>query len=277
MAKGIEIFEVSIGTGEEALQGKTVVLNLRMFLHQGEEVFVYPEPRVKVELKDRHCIVGLRKGVIGMRVGGVRRIKISPHLAFGVDGVPGKVPPNALLRCEVELVEVRAAGVRKPDDYPLGKHLHVFRPGEAARSLPRWQFGMDEGGRCGVFINIPIPGLSWRHTRRKDLAWQLDGKTALTLFDEAMTLPERFPNECLHDDALWSDQTEPANGITRDRETDTACLTISVSERGQWLSYYSLKETSHALKSLELHRVIRSQIESAFSPREQEVIDSQGE
>jgi hypothetical protein len=61
MAKGIEILDVSIGTGEEVLAGTTVVLNLRMFLRQGEEVYVYPEPRVRIDLKGRHCIAGVRK------------------------------------------------------------------------------------------------------------------------------------------------------------------------------------------------------------------------
>jgi hypothetical protein len=266
MAKGIEIRDLSIGAGEEALLGKTVLLNLRMFLHQGEEVFIYPEPRVKIDLKGRHCIPGLRKGIIGMRIGGVRTIIIGPHLAFGAEGVPGKVPPNALLRCEVELLEVRERWARKPEDFPPGKHLHVFRPGEAARNLPRWQFGMREDGHCGVFISMPIPGMSWRHTRRRTLVWQLDREAASALFEEVMTLPERFPDECLCNEALWSDQSEPANGITRDRETDTLCLSISVFERGQCLSYYGVKESSPALQSLELYCAIRSQIESALGP-----------
>jgi hypothetical protein len=226
MAKGIEIVDVSIGAGEEALAGKTVVLNLRMFLHHGEEVFLYPEPRVKLDLKGRNCIAGLRTGILGMRAGGVRKITISPHLAYGAVGVPGKIPPNALLRCEVELLEVREYGVRQPDDFPPGRHLSVSHPGEAGRNLPRWQFGMDEGGRCGVSINIPIPGMSWRHTRKKFLEWQFDQKAASVLFDEAMTFPERFPNECIQNDALYSDPAEPANGITGDRETDALCLTV---------------------------------------------------
>lgn len=266
MAKGIEIFDVSIGAGEEALLGRTVVLNLRMFLHRGEEVFVYPEPTVKIDLKGRNCIAGLRMGIIGMRVGGVRKITVSPHLAFGADGVPGKIPPNALLRCELELLEVRMHGVRKPEDYPFGKHLIVLGPGEAARNLPRWQFGMDEGGRCGISMNIPIPGMSWRHTRKKALEWQLDRKAASTLLDEAMTLPERIPNECLRNDALWADFTESANPATRDRETDALCLTIQVFERGQCLSDYAVKETSPVLKSFKLYRIIQSQIESALGP-----------
>ena len=201
-----------------------------------------------------------------MRTGGLREITISPHLAFGVDGVPGKIPPNAPLRCELELLEVRAPGGSNPEDSLSGKRLCVFHPGEAARNLPRWQFGMDESGRCGIVASIPIPGVSWRHVRKKAFGWQLDQMAASALFDEAMTLPECFPNECLHHDLLWSDHTEPANGITRDIETNTRCLTISVFERGQQVSNYSVKETSLALRSSKLHRVIQAQIESTIGP-----------
>jgi hypothetical protein len=161
---------------------------------------------------------------------------------------------------------VRERWARKPEDFPPGKHLHIFRPGEAARNLPRWQFGMSEDGRCGVYVNIPIPDLSWRYTRTRALQWQLDRAAASAFFDEAMTLPERFPSECLLNDALWSDHAEPANAITRDRVTDTPCLTISILERGQWLYNYSVKETSLALQSFELYRFIQSQIESALIP-----------
>ncbi len=264
MSKGIEVRDVVIGAGEEAQQGKTVVLNVRMFLHQGEEVFVYPEPTVRIDLKGRKCIAGLRKGVIGMRVGGKRTIIIAPHLAYGAEGVPGKVPPNALLRCEVELLEVRALGEWKPEDFPPGKHLFVFHPGEAARHLPRWQFGMDEGGQCGVFISIPVPGLSWRYTRNRSIQWQLDRNRASELLEEVMTLPQLYPTECFPHEALWSDSTEPANSITRDRETDTRCLSFSISERGQYLSNYAVKETSSALERLELHRMIKSRVESVL-------------
>lgn len=265
MAKGIEILDLTIGSGEEAREGKTVAVKLRMFLNQGEEVFVYPEPRVRIDLTRRQCIAGLRKGIIGMRVGGTRALVISPHFAYGSKGVPGKVPPNALLRYEVELLDVQELGAREPEDFLLGKSLLIFRPGESARDLPRWQFKMGEDGHCGVFISIPIPGVSWRHTRSKMLEWHLDREAAAKLIDEVMSLPSRFPQECLSPDALWSDSSEPANGITRDRETDTLCLSISVSERGQMLSSYAVKESSPSLLSSELHRTIQLHIESRLN------------
>ena len=51
---------------------------------------------------------GLFYGVEGMKVGGTRRIRVAPHLAYRGDGVPGVVPPNALLTVEVQILSARA-------------------------------------------------------------------------------------------------------------------------------------------------------------------------
>jgi hypothetical protein len=260
MDKGIEIRDISVGTGEEAQQGKTAVLNLRMFLHHGEEVFVYPEPRVKIDLYGRHCIAGLLKRIIGMRVGGTRSIVVSPHLAYGVQGIPGKVPPNALLRCEVELVDVREPNAPGPEDKPPIRHVIVYHPGEAARNLPRWQLRISEDGSCGAGLWFPIPGTTWRHTRRREFTTQLETSLVAGLLDEAATLPIRFPMECFSTDELWADSSEPANSITRDTATDTLCLTIDFWERNQH-NYYRMRENSPALNESELYRVINSLIQ----------------
>jgi FKBP-type peptidyl-prolyl cis-trans isomerase len=47
---------------------------------------------------------GLFYGVEGMRVGGTRRLRIAPHLAYGRPGVPGIVPPNAELVAEITIL-----------------------------------------------------------------------------------------------------------------------------------------------------------------------------
>jgi len=51
---------------------------------------------------------GLFYGVEGMRVGGTRRLRIAPHLAYREAGVPGVIPSNALLTVEIEVVSQRA-------------------------------------------------------------------------------------------------------------------------------------------------------------------------
>ncbi|HEY1649343.1 MAG TPA: FKBP-type peptidyl-prolyl cis-trans isomerase [Terracidiphilus sp.] len=260
MDKGIEIRDISVGAGEEALQGKIAVLNLRMFLHHGEEVFVSPEPRVEIPLYGRHCIAGLLKGIIGMRVGGTRSMVVSPHLAYGAQGIPGKIPPNALLRCEVELVDVREPNTPGSEDKPPIRYVIVYHPGEAARNLPRWQLRISEDGSCGAGLWFPIPGMTWRHTRRRQFTIQLATSLAAELLDEAAALPARFPKECLSTNQLWADISEQANSITRDSATNTLCLTIDFWERNQH-NYYRMRENSPALNKSELYRVINSLIQ----------------
>jgi hypothetical protein len=76
----------------------------------------------------------------------------------------------------------------------------------------------------------------------------------------------RFPHDCLSDDRLWSDSFEPANAITRDRETNTLCLTFSVDDRGQHLTYYSLKENSEVLLGSNIYRDLELHITSMLDP-----------
>jgi len=47
---------------------------------------------------------GLFYGLDGMRVGGLRRIEIAPHLGYGDRGVPDVIPPKATLTIEVTVV-----------------------------------------------------------------------------------------------------------------------------------------------------------------------------
>ena len=50
-------------------------------------------------------IPGFEQGVLGMRVGGTRRVTIPPELAYGNRQV-GVIPPNSTLTFDVELVEL---------------------------------------------------------------------------------------------------------------------------------------------------------------------------
>jgi FKBP-type peptidyl-prolyl cis-trans isomerase len=51
-------------------------------------------------------IAGLERGLEGMRIGGIRKLRVSPHLAYRDTGVPGVVPPNAVLMFEIELLSI---------------------------------------------------------------------------------------------------------------------------------------------------------------------------
>lgn len=156
----------------------------------------------------------------------------------------------------MELIDVREAGVRKPEDYPPGKHLLVIHPGEAARHQPRWQFGLGEDGCWGIMFTHPIPGMPWRHARHSHMEGRIDSESVRSMFDAALALRRLFPGDCRHNEELWSDMTERGNAITRDRAANTLCLAIGVLERGQWLMYFSWAETSRAIhESLLMQRI----------------------
>src|SRR3954471_5027338 len=108
MPSGIKIKEITVGNGRIAERGKVGIAHIRGFLNGGEEfcnTYEQGQP-MRIDLSSREQIAGLRKGIEGMRAGGRRELRVSPHLAYGVEGIPGRIPPNAVIRFEVDLLEV---------------------------------------------------------------------------------------------------------------------------------------------------------------------------
>jgi uncharacterized protein len=58
----------------------------------------------EVRIDRRSLVSGLFYGIEGMRIGGTRRLEIAPHLAYGERGVPGMIPPNAVLTAEITIL-----------------------------------------------------------------------------------------------------------------------------------------------------------------------------
>jgi FKBP-type peptidyl-prolyl cis-trans isomerase len=104
---GLKIEDLRIGEGPEASKGKQVYIRYEGLLTKGEKF--QTNFGSSFTIGKREVIPGLEYGVEGMRVGGIRKLSVSPHLAFGTEGVPGAIPPNARLYFIVELLDVKNA------------------------------------------------------------------------------------------------------------------------------------------------------------------------
>lgn len=108
-SSGLIIEDLQIGTGQEATgPGQFVTVHYAGRLEDGTEfdssrrhgeAFAFP-------LGVDYVIRGWDEGVVGMRVGGKRRLTVPPHLAYGAKGAGGVIPPNATLVFEIELLAI---------------------------------------------------------------------------------------------------------------------------------------------------------------------------
>jgi FKBP-type peptidyl-prolyl cis-trans isomerase len=107
---------MTIGTGARAAAGTIATIQYRGILTRGDRFrSSYDEGQpLRVHPGRGEVITGLDRGILDMWVGGWRRMVISSHVAYGVRGVPGVVPRNAVLIFEVELLDIQAHTTLRP-------------------------------------------------------------------------------------------------------------------------------------------------------------------
>jgi FKBP-type peptidyl-prolyl cis-trans isomerase FkpA len=92
------------GTGVVAAEGRKATIRYVVWLPSGAEIDAQRAP-IEVEVGSA-LIRGLREGIAGMRVGGIRRLIVPPALGYGRT-MYKRIPPNSILVFELELVAVR--------------------------------------------------------------------------------------------------------------------------------------------------------------------------
>jgi FKBP-type peptidyl-prolyl cis-trans isomerase FkpA len=104
--------DLTVGTGAEATAGTTATVAYGAWLysdtaadHKGTAL---EQNQFSFVLGANQVIKGFDQGIVGMKVGGTRRLIIPPSLAYGATGYQ-TIPGNAALVFDIALVNVATA------------------------------------------------------------------------------------------------------------------------------------------------------------------------
>lgn len=104
----LQVTDEKIGTGPSAKQGDTVTVNYVGTLNNGTQFdssYARHQP-FTFTLGAGQVIKGWDLGVVGMKVGGKRKLIIPPDLGYG-NAAQGSIPPNSTLIFEIQLLSIK--------------------------------------------------------------------------------------------------------------------------------------------------------------------------
>lgn len=119
--KGVKLIEETPGDGTPVRRQAIYVLAIRITLNKGDIIKSanrclshtiddnlklhddgFFESRIRIDREN--LIDGIFYAVDGMKVGGYRKVAISPHLAYREKGIPGVIPENAKVIAELKVL-----------------------------------------------------------------------------------------------------------------------------------------------------------------------------
>ncbi|MEC6745139.1 MULTISPECIES: FKBP-type peptidyl-prolyl cis-trans isomerase [Pseudomonas] len=107
MSNELQIIDLQLGDGKAAVKGALITTQYTGWLDDGS-VFDSSHQRGKpfqCVIGTGRVIKGWDQGLMGMQVGGKRKLIVPAHLGYDARSV-GSIPPHSTLTFEIELLEV---------------------------------------------------------------------------------------------------------------------------------------------------------------------------
>ncbi len=102
-ASGLFVQDITMGSGAVATRGRTVVVRYAGWLPNAKQ---FDSGELSVTLGSNKTIPAWEEGLLGMRVGGKRRLVVPPNLGYGSRGAGNDIPPNSVLVFDMEVTAV---------------------------------------------------------------------------------------------------------------------------------------------------------------------------
>ena len=105
---GLEYADLKAGEGATVEKGQQVTVHYSGWLKSGKrfDSSVVKKKPFTFTVGARKVIKGWDEGVVAMKVGGVRQLRVPANLAYGPMGRPPRIPKNATLVFEIEVLSV---------------------------------------------------------------------------------------------------------------------------------------------------------------------------
>ncbi len=105
---GLMYYIYKEGSGEKAEKGKLAVLNYKVFFLTGDLIESSEESgQLIFRIGKEKIIAGLQEGILYLREGDKAKFIIPSHLAYGLVGKPGKIPPKTTLVYDIEVIDIK--------------------------------------------------------------------------------------------------------------------------------------------------------------------------
>lgn len=135
-AKDLSIIDTKPGTGARAALRQCLYVHYvgmlpdgRVFEKSRDTASAATQPPIVFELGSKAVMQGWEKGLVGMQVGGTRRLWVPFKMAYGASGSPPAIPPRTDLIFDIELMAVA----------PSLPSSSIAERADGAKSCPTWR------------------------------------------------------------------------------------------------------------------------------------------